>query len=76
MATQEEINKGMLNLLMMATELFKESNKNNNNFLTAQNLMRQYFFKYLDIKDCPFRDQCREESYKDYKEPEPIDIRG
>ena len=25
---------------------------------------------------CEFADQCREESYKDYREPELIDIRG
>jgi len=27
-------------------------------------------------ENCEFVDHCREESYNDYREPEPIDVRG
>jgi len=60
MTTQEKINKGMTNLLMIATELLKEADKSNDNFKLAQNLVRQCFFKYMDLADCPFRETCNE----------------
>jgi len=69
MATQEKINTSMMHLLMMATDLLKEADKTNDNFRLAQNLIRQCFFKYLDLADCPFRDTCNEAFREDY-EPE------
>lgn len=78
MTTQEEINTSMMHLLMMATDLLKEADKSNDNFKMAQSLIRQCFFKYLDLADCPFRDVCREQIESEYEsEPEaPIDVRG
>ena len=69
MTTQEEMNTSMMHLLMMATDLLKEADKGNNNFSLAQNLVRQAFFKYLDLADCPFRATCYE-AFKDEYEPE------
>jgi len=71
MATQEEKNKARKQLLTIVTDLLEGEDNMDMNFLSAQNLTKQAFFKYLDLKDCPFRDQCREESYKDYREPDP-----
>ena len=76
MTTQEEINQGMLNLLMMATDLLKEADIGNNNFTIAQNLLRQAFFKYLDLADCPFHEQCRQNAVEDHEPEPPIDVRG
>ena len=67
--TQEEINIKMQNLLMMATKLLKEADKSNDNFKLAQNLIRQCFFKYLNLADCPFRETCNE-AFKEEYEPE------
>ncbi len=58
MTTQEEINENMANLLKIATALLKEADKKNDNFKVAQNLIRQAYFKYLDLADCPFRQTC------------------
>ena len=76
MPSQEEMNKGMLNLLMIATDLLKETEHPDIKFEVAQNLIRQCFFKYLDLADCPFRDACREDLEAEEGEPEPIDVRG
>ena len=72
MATQEEINTSMKHLLMMATKLLEEPDNGNNNFKLAQNLIRQCFFKYLDLKDCPFKKNCNDiyrESQTENHEP-------
>lgn len=58
MTTQEDINEGLTHLLMMAIEFLKSSDNQNLNFISAQNLVRQAFFKYLDLADCPFRQTC------------------
>ena len=62
MSTQEERSKGIFNLLLMATQLLKEDTNQDKNFETVQNLVRQAFFKYLDLADCPFRDTCLAEA--------------
>lgn len=74
MTTQEEKNESRKQLLRLVSDLLEEENNIDMNFLSAQNLTKQAFFKYLDLKDCPFRDQCREDAYEN--EPEPIDVRG
>ena len=54
---------------MMATNLLEYADKKNDNFKVAQNLIRQCFFKYLDLADCPFRDTCYN-SFAEEHEPE------
>ena len=77
MPSQEEKNKSMFNLLVMAAELLKEDDNKDKNFETAHNLVKQAFFKYLDLKDCPFRDACREsfEGENVFHEGPPYDWR-
>jgi len=75
MTTQSEINTSMMHLLMMATDLLKEADKSNDNFNLAKNLIRQCFFKYLDLADCPFRKICREAFEEDREEKEPYNWR-
>ena len=58
MTTQHEINQGMLKLLQITITLLKEADKTNDNFKIAQSLIRQAYFKYLDLADCPFRQTC------------------
>ena len=75
MPSQEEMNKGMMNLLMMATELLEYAEKSNDNFKIAQNLVKQAFFKYLDLKDCPFRETCNQAFQDDYEPEAPYNWR-
>ena len=75
MTTQEKINTSMMHLLMMATDLLKEADKTNDNFRLAQNLIRQCFFKYLDLADCPFRATCNEAFREEYEPEAPYNWR-
>ena len=75
MATQEERSKGIFNLLLMATKLLKEDTNIDKNFETAQNLVRQAFFKYLDLADCPFRETCNEVFREEYEPEAPYNWR-
>ena len=78
MATQEEMSRGISDLLKLATDLLDKPDYLNINYESAQNLIRQSIFKYTDLKECPFRDACREQFKSEYEcEPEePIDVRG
>ena len=60
MITQEEMNKARKQLLMIVTDLLEGEDNIYLNFLSAQNLTKQAFFKHLDLKNCPFQKQCRE----------------
>ena len=75
MPSQEEMNKGMMNLLMMATELLEYADKKNDNFRIAQNLIRQALFKYMDLADCPFRETCNQMFQDDYEPEAPYNWR-
>ena len=71
MPSQEEMNKGMMNLLMMATELLEYAEKSNDNFRIAMSLTRQALFKYMDLADCPFREVCNEVFADEYETEAP-----
>jgi len=70
MTTQEEVeNEGLAGLLRLAIDLLEKPDHQNINLEMAQNLIRQAFFKYLDLADCPFRETCNEAFREEY-EPE------
>ena len=76
MTTQKETdNIGLADLLKLSIDLLEKPDHQDINLGMAQTLIRQAFFKYMDLSDCPFRETCREGFEEDREEKEPYNWR-